>query len=173
MLWNSGELPTDWTVKKLKGPHPSQPYNPDIANAFFRAGMIEAWGRGIERMITACKNAGINRPQFRYEGSGLWTQFTYSPQIDQASTTMTYAITPPVTPPVAALLKLLQNTGPLGNAAIRNHFKLKDRRHLREHYIDPALGANLIEPTLPDKPTSRLQQYKLTSKALALLNKDI
>lgn len=31
--------------------HSSQPYNPDVANAFFRAGMIETWGRGIERIM--------------------------------------------------------------------------------------------------------------------------
>lgn len=48
MLWNPGELPLAWTVAKLKGKHPSQPFNPDVANAFFRAGMIEAWGRGVE-----------------------------------------------------------------------------------------------------------------------------
>ena len=42
MLWNTGELPPDWTVAKLKGKHPSHPFNPDVANAFFRAGMIEA-----------------------------------------------------------------------------------------------------------------------------------
>ncbi len=35
MLWNPGELPLDWTVAKLKGKHPSQPFNPDVANAFF------------------------------------------------------------------------------------------------------------------------------------------
>ncbi len=62
MLWNPGELPTDWTVAKLKGKHPSRPFNPDVANAFFRAGMIETWGRGIERMLEACRAANSPRP---------------------------------------------------------------------------------------------------------------
>jgi ATP-dependent DNA helicase RecG len=31
--------------------HASMPYNPLIANAFFRAGLIEAWGRGIYKII--------------------------------------------------------------------------------------------------------------------------
>jgi ATP-dependent DNA helicase RecG len=53
LFWNNGQLPDDWTVERLKSKHPSQPYNPDVANAFFRAGMIEAWGRGIERVIQA------------------------------------------------------------------------------------------------------------------------
>jgi len=59
MLWNPGALPHDWTVQKLKAKHPSQPFNPDIANAFFRAGEIEAWGRGIERICTYSSMSAI------------------------------------------------------------------------------------------------------------------
>ncbi|RCV62837.1 ATP-dependent DNA helicase RecG [Methanophagales archaeon] len=44
VLWNDGQLPENWTIETLKQKHPSKPYNPDIANAFFRAGLIEAWG---------------------------------------------------------------------------------------------------------------------------------
>jgi ATP-dependent DNA helicase RecG len=32
------------------GKHPSCPFNPFLANAFFRAGYIESWGRGIEKI---------------------------------------------------------------------------------------------------------------------------
>ena len=53
------------------------PYNPDIANTFFRAGEIEAWGRGIERIITACKQDGFSTPEFRYDASGIWTTFKF------------------------------------------------------------------------------------------------
>ena len=58
------------------------PYNPDIANTFFRAGEIEAWGRGIERIgieriIAACKNDGFSTPEFRYDASGIWTTFKF------------------------------------------------------------------------------------------------
>ncbi len=82
MLWNSGNLPRDWTVAKLKGKHPSQPFNPDIANAFFRAGMIEAWGRGIERMITACRELGMKEPDIRYDHAGLWVEFGYKTAVE-------------------------------------------------------------------------------------------
>ena len=46
IIWNDGELPDQWTVERLKKKHPSRPFNPDVANCFFRAGLIEAWGRG-------------------------------------------------------------------------------------------------------------------------------
>ena len=77
MLWNPGELPQDWTVEQLIQKHASLPFNPGVANAFFRAGMIEAWGRGIERILDACRTAEVPEPAFRYEHTGLWVVFTY------------------------------------------------------------------------------------------------
>ena len=62
----------------------SRPYNPDIANAFFRAGEIEAWGRGIERIVEACKGTGTPEPQFKYDGGGLlWTTFFFSKEYQE------------------------------------------------------------------------------------------
>lgn len=74
---NGGVLPDGWTVETLLSSHRSFPYNPDIANAFFRSGEIEAWGRGIERIIMACKNDGFSTPEFRYDASGIWTIFNF------------------------------------------------------------------------------------------------
>ena len=77
MLWNPGELPDHWTVARLKDKHPSRPFNPDVANAFFRAGMIEAWGRGIERILEACRSAEVPEPELRCESSGMWVEFRF------------------------------------------------------------------------------------------------
>ena len=65
-------MPEGWTVETLLSSHRSMPYNPDIA-----AGEIEAWGRGIERIITSCKNDGFSTPEFRYDASGIWTSFKF------------------------------------------------------------------------------------------------
>lgn len=80
MIWNPGELPDDWTVAKLLGKHASIPFNPDVASVFFRAGMIEAWGRGIERILEACRLAGTPVPELRYDQGGLWLEFRYLPE---------------------------------------------------------------------------------------------
>ena len=74
---NGGVLPDGWTVETLLSSHRSFPYNPDIANTFFRSGEIEALGRGIERIITDCKNDGFSTPEFRYDASGIWTIFKF------------------------------------------------------------------------------------------------
>ena len=67
LFWNEGELPDNWTVEKLKTKHPSRPFNPDIANTFFRSGLIEAWGRGTLKILNECKKANIPVPVFRYD----------------------------------------------------------------------------------------------------------
>ena len=73
-------------------------------------------------------------------------------------------VTPPVTPPVKNLLVLLKENGQLGAQLIREGLKLKDRTYVREAYINPALKSGFIEMTIPDKPTSHLQKYRLTAK---------
>jgi hypothetical protein len=70
---------------------------------------------------------------------------------------------------VEQLLVLLAEHGELSNSGIREHLKLKDRTHVREHYIEPALAQGLVEYTIPDKPNSRLQKYRLTAAGQALL----
>lgn len=75
ILWNSGQLPEMWTLEKLLSKHPSIPYNPLIANAFFRAGFIEAWGRGIEKIQLECERHDILPPEFDYSLSGLMLTF--------------------------------------------------------------------------------------------------
>jgi len=44
---------------------------------------------------------------------------------------------------------------------------LKDEKHFREAYQQPAVAAGLIEITIPDKPNSRLQKYRITAKGSA------
>jgi ATP-dependent DNA helicase RecG len=98
MIWNPGELPPDWTVEKLLGKHASIPFNPDIANVFFRAGMIEAWGRGFERILEACREAGTPVPEVRYEQTGLWVIFHFAPADDVNTPVKTLVKTPVKTP---------------------------------------------------------------------------
>ena len=77
IIWNEGELPENWTVAKLKMKHPSRPYNPDIANAFFRSGLIESWGRGTIKIFNEAKAAKIPVPIFRYEDNGFYVIFNF------------------------------------------------------------------------------------------------
>jgi ATP-dependent DNA helicase RecG len=75
VLWNPGDLPDNWTLKKLLGKHPSCPFNPLLANAFFRAGYIESWGRGIEKIHRECREHGIEPPVYDFGMAGLMLTF--------------------------------------------------------------------------------------------------
>ena len=75
MIWNDGQLPDNWTVSNLLKKHASKPYNPDIANTLFRSGYIESWGRGIEKMMNYCLEAGIPVPNYSIEGSDFLVEF--------------------------------------------------------------------------------------------------
>jgi predicted transcriptional regulator len=48
---------------------------------------------------------------------------------------------------------------------------LKGRANFEERYLKPAIEAGIIEPTIPDKPQSRMQKYRLTEKGADLLIK--
>ena len=61
---NDCVFPVGWTVETLMERHRSQPYNPNIANGFFRAGYVETWGRGIEKICEACKKHGVPMPEY-------------------------------------------------------------------------------------------------------------
>jgi len=75
MIWNYGELPENWTIDTLQTKHSSIPHNPDISNAFFRIGYIEAWGRGIRKMNEQCALSSLPQPLYYYESSGFWVVF--------------------------------------------------------------------------------------------------
>ena len=73
MIWNTAILSQNWTAETLTQKHGSRPHNPDIAATFFRAGEVEAWGQGIERIQTYCADYGCPAPEWRYDGAGVWT----------------------------------------------------------------------------------------------------
>ncbi len=61
---NDCVFPSDWTAETLMQRHRSRPYNPCIANAFFRAGYIESWGRGIQKICESCEAHGTAQPEY-------------------------------------------------------------------------------------------------------------
>jgi len=57
----------------------------------------------------------------------------------------------------------------MSRLALQQTLGLRHRDNFVETYVQPALEAELIEMTIPDKPNSRLQKYRLTDKGKALL----
>ena len=78
VFWNPGALPEGWTVERLLEPHASVPRNPEVANAFFRAGQIEAWGRGVSRILNECRRAEMPVPVWESDASGTRVEIVFS-----------------------------------------------------------------------------------------------
>ena len=72
---NQCRMPKNWTEKTLMGKHRSIPYNPLMANVFFRAGYIESWGRGVQKICEACKRHGSPEPSYEILGDSITIQF--------------------------------------------------------------------------------------------------
>jgi len=82
---NPGLLPLGLTIEDIqKGV--SKLRNRVIGRVFHELGLIEQWGSGIQRMMAACREAGLPDPQFEELGTRfrltLSTTPDKSPQID-------------------------------------------------------------------------------------------
>ncbi|OGT71053.1 MAG: cell filamentation protein Fic [Gammaproteobacteria bacterium RIFCSPLOWO2_02_FULL_57_10] len=75
-------------------------------------------------------------------------------------------VTPHATPHVRALLKTIK--GEQGRDAIMAALGLSDRKSFSDRYLRPALAEGLIEMTIPDKPRSPMQRYRLTAAGMKL-----
>ena len=75
-FWNAGQLPENWTTERLFESHPSSPYNPLIANTFFRSGDIESWGRGYKRILEAVSAYKLLPPKLEMISGLMITYYT-------------------------------------------------------------------------------------------------
>jgi Fic family protein len=71
-------------------------------------------------------------------------------------------VAPQVTPQVMRLLLAMSDD--MSREAMQEALALHDRKSFRERYLKPALADGLIEMSIPDKPNSRLQKYRLTDR---------
>ena len=78
-------------------------------------------------------------------------------------------ITGEVTGDVQRLLAVL--VGEMKRTDIQEALALRHEDYFREAYLIPALTAGIIEMTIPGKPTSSKQKYRLTRKGRDLIAK--
>lgn len=107
------------------------------------------------KILAACDKAGNSTAFIEYLLSALLVALRDSPNTDQ--------VTDQVADQVAALLRAL-GTKTLSALECMKRLKLSHRPTFRANYLNPALSAGLIERTIPDKPNSRLQKYRVTTK---------
>ena len=89
----------------------------------------------------------------------------------QAAPQVTPHVTPQVTPQVSpqVLALLAKVSGEMARQELIEALGLKDRKYFSDAYLQPALDAGVLEMTIPDKPRSSKQRYRLTDMARASL----
>ena len=75
-----------------------------------------------------------------------------------------------VTGEVLRLLKTLK--GEMLRTKHQQALHQKIQANFRERYLTPALSGGFIEMTIPDKPNSQVQKYRLTEKGNLILGKN-
>jgi ATP-dependent DNA helicase RecG len=151
-IGSAGTFPTGITPEMLTRQHLSVLRNPIIADVFHRAGLIERWGRGTNRVIEMCLNAGIAPPVFQESGPFV---------------VVTFRVRVSATPQVEAIIEAARQT--VSAEALQAAAGLKDRVHFLRSYLRPLLENGWLERTIPDKPRSRMQRYRTTEAGLAAL----
>jgi len=112
-------------------------------------------GTGTGDMIRRCREAGLAEPAFSVSDgftTTLWRKVVAS--------------TPEVTPEVTRVVEVMR--GEMKRVAIQEALGLSDGDSFRKVYLLPALEAGLVEMTIPDKPRSSKQRYRLTAFGRAL-----
>jgi len=73
--------------------------------------------------------------------------------------------------PLHIFLRALENKD-MSTSELMEYMGLKHRASFRKNYLHPCLEKGYIKQTLPDKPNSRLQKYRLTPKGHQVLNSE-
>ena len=172
---NPGELYGGLTIDQIRRGNVSRRRNPLIAELLRRIQMVETWGRGMRlilaeeptvqfREVAQLFIAAFNRPSFaETEREGV----DRTPQVARPESRLESRLESPL---AAKILLILTNNeqGKAGMASELGHKTVSGELHKQ---IKRLQGLDWIEMTLPDKPNSRLQKYRLTPTGRGLIAK--
>jgi len=173
-ITNPNGLHFGFTPESLTRPHDTQPWNPRIAEVFYRAGLIEKWGMGTINILDWCRENGNPPPRWEVREPGA-VVITFWPVVledgrSDSSTSTGAAPEEPESRPESRpesienrILKLL-SAGPLSKAELADGLGHQDVSGALNRNIKRLLSNGIITYTVPDKPRSRLQKYRLTGK---------
>lgn len=115
------------------------------------------------------QKASAKFKQFTLSWSHYHVTIYDTEQVTEQVTASTEHVTEHVTKHVARLIYILENE--LSRPDLMKLMQINHRPHFIYEYLQPALEKGLIEMTIPDKPKSILQKYRLTEEGKAFKEK--
>ncbi|MDO5970289.1 putative DNA binding domain-containing protein [Flavivirga aquimarina] len=136
----------------------SIPVNKELMRIYKDLDMVERLGSGMPRILEA-----YPKECFTFSNNFLRMSFPATEQVTQLIPQDAPPHAPQVihiTPQVEKLLQVI--SGEMSRGEIQKKLGLSDKKNYIRNYQKPALEGDIIEMTIPDKPNSRLQKYRLT-----------
>ncbi|MBW1819429.1 MAG: transcriptional regulator, partial [Deltaproteobacteria bacterium] len=126
--------------------------------------MTEGRGTGIPKILREIEKNGSPEPIFHTDNARTFflVEFPVHPVFAESLKQKE------VTTEVKRLLNVM--TGDHSRKELQEILRLKNAEHFRKAYLLPAINVGLVEMTLPGKPKSRLQRYRLTENGRAYRN---
>lgn len=171
-VWSAGRFPNGITPASLTQAHPSVQRNPIIAEVFHRAGLIEKWGRGTNRVAEWCREAGVKPPEFAEIAGAAVVTFRVRvaagresrPESRQESRQESGLGSRPeslLAASVEARVKSALLGGPLSRSELAERLGHQGASGRLNRLVKELLARGEIAYTIPEKPGSRLQKYRL------------
>ncbi len=160
---------------KLVVPHESKPWNPIIANVFYRAGVIERWGMGALKILDWCKEFDCPLPEWKEHADSVYVTFKPAewfekqraqPESQPESGT---SAAPVQYQSLSTRILGVLDGGPQPISELSSRLGQKRVSGQLKVVLGQMLRDGSVEFTIPDKPQSRLQRYRLTEKGRAWL----
>lgn len=151
----------------------SVPRNKELMRILKDIELVEQMGSGIPRILQA-----YGKDSFRFMDNFIRITFPINKEVKAAlDLKLPIQVTdqvppkyPPSTPQVSAqvieLIKILD--GELFRKELQEKVYITDRKYFRKAYLDQSIQLGLVELTIPDKPNSSKQKYRLTQKGKQL-----
>ena len=117
-----------------------KPFNPIIANVFYKAGFIENWGRGTLNIIDECISYGLPKPTFEYEWAAVKVTF-YKPKNNVG---INEGINVGINVGINELYKFIEKNQPVRISYIKEYFNQVSTRTL-ERWIKKLKDEDKIE----------------------------
>lgn len=129
----------------------SIPRNKELMRIYKDLDLVEQLGSGIPRILES-----YSKDSFRFSDNFLRMVLPASEEVFAETT----QVSKQVTTQVEELLKVF--SGEHTRQDLQERLELANRENFRQNYLHPAVEVGLVEMTIPDKPKSSKQRYRLT-----------